>query len=121
MSTITNRSTADDAWTAHQIEKQVIRFDSPQLVSISEGARICPGFFDDECHDELDPNQKVCKAHERMEDEHYKQKALAQEREEEVLSRSQYHHLHAERMEELRAARNGQVLLVQAISAKEIG
>lgn len=42
-----------------------------QLRSITETVRICPGFGDHDCGDELDPDKDLCKACQREEDDFY--------------------------------------------------
>lgn len=49
----------------------------PQLQSVTEGARLCPGFGDDfdKCGDELEPGAELCGTHKREEDNFYQRKA----------------------------------------------
>ncbi len=56
---------------ARRLEKILVFPESPQLVSLTEAANLCPGFGDEPCGDELDPGQELCPAHQRAENAFY--------------------------------------------------
>ena len=51
----------------------------PQLLSCAEVVRLCPGWQDESCGDEVDGFDELCPAHRRAEDRHYQLQAMEEE------------------------------------------
>lgn len=121
MNTITKTSTADEAWAAHQEEK-TFALVAPRLQSLTEShtERICPGYLDQGCvngGDEVEPGDDICSGCIREEERFYQREMQERDCRDSEAASSQYAHLHADRVEALRAIRDGQIEIVKAIDA----
>jgi len=124
MRNINNRSTADEAWTAHQEEK-AFALVAPRLQSLTEShtERICPGYLSQGCvnanaisqGDEPEPGDDICTACIREEEKFYQREMRVRDDRDSEVAGSQYRTQYLERMEELREAQRTQAILAQAI------
>lgn len=63
----------------------ILKSESPPLLSCQETVRLCEGFGNSTCQDEVDPPESQCPAHKRMEVEYYQRKAREQDGVDEIV------------------------------------
>ena len=118
MSTINKFSTVDEVTAA--IHQERFPLEHRQLQSIIEADRICSGWNLQGCvngGDEPEPSDDICAACIREEERFYQREMQERDSRDDEAAGSQYAHIHAERVEALRAVVKGQAVLLKAIDA----